>query len=43
MKKVLMIASTASMIEQFNMPNIYLLQSMGYDVDVACNFEQFSN
>lgn len=38
MKKVLMLASVASMIDQFNMPNIDLLQKMGYDVDVACNF-----
>lgn len=33
-----MLASVASMIDQFNMPNIDLLQKMGYDVDVACNF-----
>lgn len=38
MKKVLMLASVASMIEQFNMYNICLLQEMGYKVDVACNF-----
>lgn len=38
MKKVLMLASVASMIDQFNVPNIDLLQKMGYDVDVACNF-----
>ena len=27
-----------SMIDQFNMPNIVLLQKLGYEVDVACNF-----
>lgn len=36
--KALMLASVASMIDQFNMENIALLQSMGYQVDVACNF-----
>ena len=39
MKRVLMLASVASMIDQFNMGNITLLQEMGYAVDVACNFE----
>ena len=39
-KKVLMLASVASMIDQFNMPNIRLLQSMGYEVHTACNFKQ---
>lgn len=39
---MLMLASVASMIDQFNMPNIELLQSMGYAVDVACNFEKGS-
>jgi Glycosyltransferase len=34
-----MLASVSSMIDQFNMPNIKLLQEMGYQVDVACNFE----
>ena len=38
MKRVLMLASFASMIDQFNMPNIVLLQKLGYEVDVACNF-----
>lgn len=37
-KKVLVMASVASMIDQFNMPIIGLLQSMGYEVHVACNF-----
>lgn len=39
-KKVLMSASVASMIDQFNMPNIRLLQHMGYEVHVACNFKE---
>jgi glycosyltransferase involved in cell wall biosynthesis len=38
-KEVLLLASVSSMIEQFNMPNIKLLQSMGYEVHVACNFK----
>ncbi len=38
MKRMLMLASVASMIDQFNMPNIRMLLSMGYQVDVACNF-----
>lgn len=38
MKRVLMLASVASMIDQFNMPNIALLRKLGYQVDVACNF-----
>ena len=37
-KKVLMLASVASMIDQFNMPNIQMMQKMGYEVHVACNF-----
>lgn len=39
MERVLILASVASMIDQFNMPNIILLQKMGYVVDVACNFK----
>lgn len=38
MKHVLVLASVASMIDQFNIPNILLLKEMGYEVDVACNF-----
>lgn len=37
-----MLASVASMIDQFNMPNIKLLQHMGYEVHVACNFKKGS-
>lgn len=39
MKRALMYASVASMIQQFNMNNIKILQGLGYKVDVACNFE----
>lgn len=42
MKKMLMLASVASMIDQFNMPNIEILQKQGYEVHVACNFEKGS-
>lgn len=31
------------MIDQFNIPNIKLLQDMGYEVHVACNFEKGSS
>lgn len=37
-KSVLIAASVASMIDQFNMPNIELLMGLGFDVDVAANF-----
>lgn len=40
MDKVLVLASVASMIDQFNMPNIILLLKMGYEVHIACNFEK---
>ena len=42
MKKALMFASVASMIDLFNMDNIKILEDLGYTVDVACNFEQGS-
>ncbi len=38
MKRALVLASVASMIDQFNMPNIRLMKQMGYEVDVAANF-----
>ncbi len=41
-KKVLILASVASMIDQFNMSNIKLLIDMGYKVHVACNFVEGS-
>lgn len=33
-----MVASVPSMIGQFNMENIKILQELGYEVEVACNF-----
>lgn len=39
-RSTLMLASVASMIDQFNMPNIRLMQEMGYEVHVACNFKE---
>jgi glycosyltransferase involved in cell wall biosynthesis len=36
---MLMLASVASMIDQFNMPNIEILRGLGYEVHVAANFE----
>lgn len=40
MKKVLVLTTVASMIEVSNMENIALLQEMGYEVHVACNFKK---
>ncbi len=37
---VLLAVSVASMIDQFNLPNIRLLRELGYTVHVACNFRQ---
>lgn len=37
--RALMIASVASMIDQFNMQNIQILLEKGFDVDVVCNCE----
>lgn len=42
MKRALMYASVASMIQQFNMENIRILLELGYEVDVACNMEHGS-
>lgn len=39
-KRALILASVASMIDQFNMQNIQLLLNNGYKVDVACNCEE---
>ena len=38
--RALILASVASMIDQFNMHNIQLLLDKGYDVDVVCNCKQ---
>lgn len=43
MKKALQLASVASMIDQFNIPNIELLQSLGYCVDVVADFTNPGN
>ena len=40
MKKALIAASVASMIDQFTIPNIKLLAELGYEVTVAANFEE---
>lgn len=37
-KRVLMAATVPSMIGHFNMNNIAILQEMGFDVDVACDY-----
>ncbi|AMB99868.1 hypothetical protein AWM75_07765 [Aerococcus urinaehominis] len=42
MKRALIYASVASMIDLFNMENIKILQNLGYQVDVACNFDEGS-
>lgn len=42
MKRILILASVASMISQFNMENIRLLKKLGYEVHVACNFNKGS-
>lgn len=42
-KRAMMIATTASMIEQFNKSNINILQSLGYEVHVVCNFKAGNN
>ena len=39
MKKALMVATVASVIDQFNDRNLKILQDMGYEVHVAANFE----
>lgn len=39
MKKALIATSVASMIDQFNIPDVLLLQRLGYEVDVAANFD----
>ena len=41
--RILILASVASMIDQFNMSNIDILQNMGCEVHVACNFENPGN
>ncbi len=43
MKKALQLASVASMIDQFNIPNIKLMISMGYQVDVVADYTNPGN
>lgn len=43
MKKMLIIASVSSVIEQFNMLNIDILQNLGYEVHVAASFNNETN
>lgn len=43
MKKALMVSHVAYAIELFNIPNIRLLIDMGYEVQVACNFDDRSS
>lgn len=43
MKKALVVASVASVIQQFNLNNIKLLQDLGYKVEVACNMKSGNN
>lgn len=38
MKKALIVTSVASMVDQFLLPSVKLLQEMDYEVHVACNF-----
>lgn len=42
MRKALIVCSVASMLEQFNRRNINMLQSLGYQVHVAANFNEGS-
>lgn len=42
MKKMLMISTVPSMIGQFNMNNIKMLKSIGYQVEVGCNWNDTS-
>ena len=42
-RKALQLASVASMIDQFNIPNIQLLQALDYSVDVAADFSHPGN
>ena len=43
MKKAIMVSPVAYAIDMFNIPNIRLLISMGYEVQVACNFDDRSS
>ncbi len=43
MKRILMISNTASMQYQFLLPWTHLLQEMGCEVHIACNFREGNN
>jgi glycosyltransferase involved in cell wall biosynthesis len=43
LKKALILASVASMIDQFNMSNIEILRKMDFEIQVAANFKYGSN
>lgn len=43
MKKALILATVPSIIQQFNINNIEILQKLGYKVDVAANFQDGGN
>lgn len=42
-KNALVLASVASMIDQFNMPNIEILRSLGFEVDVVADYTNPGN
>lgn len=42
MKKILMLATVPSMIGQFNTENMRILQKIGYEVEIGCNFDDRS-
>lgn len=42
MKKMLMTATVPYMIGQFNIDNIQILKELGYEVHIACNFQDTS-
>lgn len=42
-QRALILASVASMIDQFNRENIHILLELGYEVDVVTNFEEPGN
>ena len=42
-EKVLVVTSVASMADQFLIPSFRVLQELGYEVHLACNFEKGNN
>lgn len=43
MKKVLIVAAKANMIQQFNQHNILILKKLGFEVHVGTNFKEFGS